>query len=367
MKQKKGSGSFNKLPNGTFEFTISVGNDIYGKRQRKKFYGKTEAECRKKYNEFIKGGEKPVTKEHTLSTWLDVWLTTYKQDKVSEGTYDDYVGLAAHVKKHKMGGMKLSAVKPIHVTGFFGEKSKYSHSFHKRMRFLLNGAFETAIDNDFCAKNPVRRAEIPKKVPPQKEAFAETDMQTIIEFAKSDKLFGLAIYIMFNSGIRSQEMRALTIDKIDLAKGVITVDSAVKRNGKLGLPKNNRSRYIPLEPEVVEFIAANLDADTRYIIGGDDYVSKEGFRSRYKWFFDRLNKHLAETGKEQIEAKSPHSARHSTATYWQKNGMPIAMVAALLGHHSTDVTDKYTHLDDVGTLSQAVKQYGFAGNKKLLA
>jgi hypothetical protein len=38
------------------------------------------------------------------------------------------------------------------------------------MRFLLNGAFESAIDNDYITKNPVRRAEIARSRNPRKTA-----------------------------------------------------------------------------------------------------------------------------------------------------------------------------------------------------
>ena len=55
-KRKNGDGSFRKLPNGSFKFAVSVGFDVYGKNQRKRFYGKSESECRKKYKEFLKGG-----------------------------------------------------------------------------------------------------------------------------------------------------------------------------------------------------------------------------------------------------------------------------------------------------------------------
>ena len=88
-KNKKGCGSFRKLPNNSIEYAVSIGNDVYGTRQRKFFYGKTEAECRKKYKEFMKAGENQPTqsKEHTLSSWFDEWLTTYKSQKVQSTTY----------------------------------------------------------------------------------------------------------------------------------------------------------------------------------------------------------------------------------------------------------------------------------------
>jgi len=362
MPRKKGEGSYQKLPNGTFEFSVELGRDIYGKRQRKRFYGNTEAECRKQYKQFLKDGEpKTATQGYTLTSWLDKWLVTYKKGKVSDGTYSDYEALAVHVRNHKIGGLKLSQVKPIHVTDYFTDKKDYSHSFLKRMRFVLNAAFESAIYIDYCDKNPVRRAEIPKKTQPEKEAFTEEQTKTIVEFAKTDDLFGLPVYIMFNTGIRSQEMRALTTEKLDFAKGIVTIDKAVKRNEVLGLPKNNKARYIPLNNEVEQFLQSKLQVKSGYIIGGDNYVSRAGFRSRYEHFFNRLNKHLVSNGKEPIPFKSAHSTRHTYATLLQKNGMPVAMVAALLGHHSTEVTDKYTHVSDTFTLSQAVNKYNLFG------
>jgi integrase len=360
--RKNDDGSFRRLPNGSVEFTVSIGFDSYGKHRRKRFYGKTESECRKKYKAYIKEEEKSQPQppnDYTLAEWFDVWLVTYKKGKVQEDTYNDYCIISAHAVKHIIGNMKLSQIKPIHITEFFSDKSEYSHSIIKRLRFLLNGAFECAIENDFCDKNPVRRAEIPKKTQTSKEAFTEDEVKTIIEFSKTDELFGTAMYIMLNTGIRSGEMRALTIEQIDFENGIICIDRAVKHTEELGKPKNGKTRYIPLESDVLEFLAEKIDRNVKYLVGDSCYVSRAGFRSRYQHFFNRLNKHLQSKGETPIEYKSPHSSRHTFGTIRQKNGMPIAMVSELLGHSSTDVTDKYTHLGDVGILAEAVRKYPF--------
>jgi integrase len=359
--RKRGDGSFKKLSNGTIELTISVGYDLYGKRQRKKFYGQTETECRKKYKEFLKGGEKQPSKskEYTLSAWLDKWLKTYKARKVQASTYEEYVYLASHATKHRIGKMKLSEIKPIHVTEFFADIIKYSHTVRKKTRFLLNAAFECAIDNDFCVKNPVRRAEIAKKAQTEKEAFTEEEARKILDFAKSDECFGLPIYIMLNSGIRSGEMRALTTEKIDFESGIIKIDTAVKETGELGLPKNGKPRNIPIEPKVLDFLKENVDKQANYIVGDFYYVPKDGFRSRYEGFFKRLNDSLKDKGVKPIEIKSPHSLRHTFGTLRQKSGMPIAVLMAIMGHQSREMTDHYTHMNDVTTLSEAVSKYPY--------
>ena len=363
MQRKKGEGSYRKLPNSSYEFAIDVGNDIYGKRIRKRFYGSSESECRKKYKAFLKEGDKKPTqpKEHNLSSWIDEWLTVYKQGKCEDSTFRDYTYLANHVKEHKIGLMKLTVIKPIHITEYFSNKNEYSHSFIKRMKFLLNAAFETAIDNELIDRNPIRRAEIAKKTTPEKESYTETEAKIIEEFAKSDELFGVIMFIMLNSGIRAGEARALTVDKIDLDKGVIIIDKAVKKTGELGLPKNNKTRLIPLEDYVTEFLRVKLKGKTGYIVGGKEYhTTHSGFRGRYEWFFDRLNKHLEAKGENPITMRSPHAVRHTFASERTKRGMPVAILMELMGHSSREMTDHYTHVGDLRTLTEAVKKYSFS-------
>jgi integrase len=361
MARKKLAGGFRKLSNGTIEYQVTLKPDIYGNRCRKAFYGKDDDECLEKYREFIKNGEKKTTepKELILSHWLDNWLETYKKGNVEDSTYEDYCYIVRYVKKHSIGNMKLTDVKQMHVMDFFKSINEYSHSARKKTRFVLNAAFECAIENDLCIKNPAKSVKLAKNTRPEKEPFTEEETRIIVDFAKEDKLFGLAAYIMLNSGIRSGEMRGMVADQIDLENGIITVDRAVKHTEELGLPKNNKTRYIPLEPEVTEFIASQLSGKSGYIVGGSHYVSRAGFRSRYLHFINRLNKYLKSIGKEPIDGKSPHVTRHTYSTIRQKHGMPIAMVAQLLGHCSTAVTDKYTHFNDVSVLSEAVRKYKF--------
>ena len=227
------------------------------------------------------------------------------------------------------------------------------------MRFLIGAAFECAVDNDLCTKNPVKRAEIAKKSTPEKEAYTEDEVHTILDFAKTDELFGVPMYILLNSGIRGGEMRALSVDRIDFDNGIIKIDRAVKETGELGKPKNGKIRYIPLNSEATEFLKSELHGKIGYIIGGDYYVSKDGFRGRHDWFFKRLNQFLESEGKPPIVMKSPHSLRHSFGTLCQKSGMPVAILMEIMGHSSREMTDHYTHVGDITTLSEAIKKYSF--------
>ena len=362
MQRKKGDGSFRKLPNGSVEFTVSIDNDIYGKRQRKFFYGKTEAECRKKYKDFIEGGcvQTGSTSEYTLSSWFDEWLI-YQEKKVQTGvmqssTCAEYARLVKRIRKYPISKMRLSLIKTIHVTDFFASISEYSHSVRKKTRFVLNDAFGYAIDNDFCTKNPVGRAIIAKKTQPEKDIFSKDETREILEFAKGDSHFGVAAFVLLNSGMRGQELRALTTQQFDFARGVIKIDRAIKETDEIGTPKNGKTRYVPLEPEATAFLKSKLQGMSGYVLGGDDNITKSGLRGRYDCFFERLNKYLESVGKEPIIGKSVHKMRHSFTTLRQHSGLSRYKVEAIVGHGAKDITDNYTHFSDVAILTESVKE-----------
>ena len=358
--RKKGDGSFRKLKTGQVELTVSDGYDIFGKRLRYRFYGSTEAECRKKYKEFIKnGGEsKRASNDYKLSEWIPVWLDTYKKNSVQQSTFEEYKYLLGKVSSHKIGKMKLDDIKPIHITDFFAT-CDYSQSIRKRLRFLLNALFEDAVDNDYCIKNPVTRAQIAKKKPGEKQSYAEEEVFRIVSFAQDDDAFGLPIIVLLSTGIRSGELRALSPDKFDFERNCVLIDSAVKRDGTIGPPKNGKQRIVPINSNVMSFIAEKINKTQKYVIA-DHLVTESSLRSRYLWFFDRLNKQLTAAGNAPIEALPPHSTRHTYSTLMQARGMPTAIVSKILGHQSLEVTIGYTHMDDYKILSEAVNKYAMA-------
>jgi len=362
MKRKKGDGSYNRLPNGTFEYTVSVGYDIYGKRIRKKFYGKTETECRKKRDNYIADGRKTENEtvtEHTVSSLLDEWLLVHRKERsnILSSTHDEYGGLAARIKKYSIANMKVSKVDSIAISDFFTDILSYSNTIRRKSRVVLNAAFELAVIRKYCESNPVKRVKIEIKPQEKKVAFTIDEMKTIINFAKTDKKFGLVMYVMLTSGIRSGEMRALTVDKFNFKKGFVRIDKSAKTNGELGVPKNNIIRSVPLEDEVLAFLIENIDKSVNYLVGDSYCVTEDGFRGRYDAFFVRLNKYLTSKGEKPIDFKPPHVTRHSYATRLWENDMPIAKISRLLGHKSIVVTIQYLNLTDEDIMTESVNKH----------
>lgn len=75
-----------------------------------------------------------------------------------------------------------------------------------------------------------------------------------LKFCKNDDTFGLPIIILLSTGIRSGELRALSPGKFDFKRCCVLIDSAVKRDGTIGPPKNGKERIVPINKNVMTFI-----------------------------------------------------------------------------------------------------------------
>lgn len=361
-RRDDGDGTFRTLPNGTLEYTVSYGYDAYGKRQRKRFYGKNASDCRRKAKDFLRnvGTEKAAIIDYTLGQWLDRWLQSYYgkriqagQKQIQQSTIDEYKKLAKRIKKYKIANVKLVNIKPLMVSDFFhNDLEKYSYTVIKKTRFLLNAAFESAIENDFCYKNPVKNAAIPQKAPGEKKTFSDKDVKLIDQFALQDKDFGACMMLLLHAGLRSEELRA--IGPADIDNRIVTIDKAIKETGELGDTKNHKVRKVPLPKNIAIFINSALNKSDLYILGGERFVGKDTLRSKYNAFFKRLNKWLLEQEKPAVHRLPPHCCRHTYSTQLQRAGVPMTTVAALLGHSELAVTERYTHLDTIDDLIKAI-------------
>ncbi len=364
-RRGKGDGTFRKLPNGTVEYTVSTGRDTYGKRVRKKFYGQNPADCRRQYKQWLKdvGQQKAALTDYTLGEWLDRWLQTYKGKRIPAGrkqieqsTLDEYADYATRIKKYKISNMLLTEIKPIMLSDFFqGDLSEYSHTVIHKTKFLLNAAFEAAIDNDYCYKNPMRNVAVPQQPKGDKPTFDEYGVREIVKFAARDKAFGVCMLLLLGTGMRSQDIRALRTDRINIDERTILIDLSVKRDGTLGKPKNGRERTVPISRALAKHLKKYLDWSREYVVLGDKPAySINGIDNRYNTFFRHMNAYLRSKGKTEVDPLTPHCCRHTYSTVLQRKGVPKSVVAALLGHSGVEVTERYTHLGTMEDMRKAI-------------
>jgi integrase len=103
-----------------------------------------------------------------------------------------------------------------------------------------------AFECDYIAKNPTRRATLPR-CEPQKEtrSLSEAEVRRLIETSTGrDRIWW---QILLLTGLRIGEMLALTVEDL-LPIGLQISKSALQ--GKAGSTKNKKTRIVPLAPEL---------------------------------------------------------------------------------------------------------------------
>ena len=149
--------------------------------------------------------------------------------------------------------------------------------------------------------------------------------------------------LLFQTGMRSQEICDLRLESVDLP------GLRIKVRGK-----GDKERIIPIGPFIRDKIAHYL-AEVRKPKGADTgsfLLSEKGRPVTHSTLYGTVKDALAPL--DQYHRKSPHILRHSFATALLNDGADLMSVKELLGHESVSTTSIYTHT----TFEELRKNYG---------
>ena len=363
-RHSNGSGSFRKRADGSVEYRVSYGYDLSGELIRKSFYGKTQTECRQKKKEYDKRQVIPIDKIYTVSEWSLRWLELYKKDKCSAEMYDQYNHIIVKYINKNIGHLKLSAVKPAHIAEMMNKYTDKSESFGKKIMLTLRGIFETAIDNDFCSKNPAKNIKPEFVKAKEKEIFTEREIEIIEEFCFAERSnISDAFVTLLHTGLRREELLGLKYSDVDFETSTIKIDRAVvyETGGKIlkdELKTESSRRVIPMFPKVKKiFETKPRISEFIFPIETGEFQSPNGFSGTYNRLLKRINRNNTE--ENQIRELSPHCCRHTFASRLSNKGVDIKIIQVILGHADISMTgNRYTH-STIDGLKFALKDLEF--------
>ena len=366
-KKNNGSGSVKKLPSGTWRGQVMDGYRSDGKKNIVNFTAPTKGEVQAMIRNYwyTRDNERPSDPiqedcSHTMpfDQWADTWYDDYKS-QVQPSTYCNY-RYTLNVLKNYFGKQDITEIKPMDVNKFndFMVDSAMSKSYITKCRAMLMQIMDAAEANDLISSNPARKSKSVRIFPSlddninsKKDAFTDTEQALLMEHLP-DNMIGHTIRLMIGTGTRTQEVLALLESDIADDGSTISITKAIKMvdgGPVLGPPKSEKGkRIIP--------VPADYRKDALYLRShsGKPYIwtSKRenglydigSFRRRYY----RVLKRIA-----GIRPLSPHCCRHTYITNLEKKGVPMEMIARLVGHSRITTTDGYIHID-IDTLSNVV-------------
>lgn len=355
--------------------------DENGSRQRKfisvrKYLGLKRRATHEEAKELLREIEDQLSKNEfvepnyqTGDEFFPEWLKAQEVD-VSPSTYDKYTN---YINKHILpffGTMKVREITPNHILQFKARLLKSKSDGGKGLKpetakSILN-TLSTALDQSGLPRNPCKHKVKKKnvssvKVP--KEAVRTLNEKEVKEMRLGIKGLGnLRNYVLVSeavsTGLRSGELCGLLWKDVDLKRKTITVTGSMKRKGssfyRAPYAKSDRSlRTIDITNKDTALLkelkksqaAAELESSPekpKFIDQGYVFANHDGSPLNPMWVT-----HL--WGRIRTKLKLPqkltfHDLRHTCATLWIKNGIPVNVVSQRLGHKEETITWRYGHV-----------------------
>lgn len=199
--------------------------------------------------------------------------------------------------------------------------------------------YRWAVRERLVSTDPTLRlgsARRPLRVP---RSLSESQVEALLAAPDVDDPLGLRdramLELMYASGLRVSELVALTLGRLGLREGVVSV-----------MGKGSRERMVPFGAEAQAWIERYLAQARAAILqqrASDAlFVTRLGGPMTRQMAWKLVKHHALEAG---IRVPlSPHTLRHAFATHLLNHGADLRAVQMLLGHADISTTTIYTHV-----------------------
>jgi integrase len=352
-RRGRGEGSICQRSDGRWMARIGIGQDATGKRLTKTLYGKTKKEVADKLTaeaSALLTGSSVNPGRMTLADLLGKWLEESAKPNTARGTYANYKRIVDSHVVPNIGGVKLSAVRPLHVQTLLStlEKAEVGARTRQYVYVTLHRAFKVAMRWQLLTRNPCDGVTPPRVAKRQVKPLTAAQAKVLLEKAKSTRYYALYL-LALTTGMRQGELFALSWKDVDLKRGVLQVRHSlemVDNQLRLKEPKSESGRRQIALPNVAS--EALLDHKAKLLAEGlaaCPYVfpdSDGGLvrRSNFlKWSWHKIRTAA------KLEGVHFHDLRHSSASLMLADGVHMKSIQAILGHSTISMTmDTYAHL-----------------------
>jgi integrase/recombinase XerD len=181
------------------------------------------------------------------------------------------------------------------------------------------------------------RPEIPYLEKPEMDALlAAADLRT----AQGMRDHALLMFL-YNTGARATEVAQVKVEDLQLQSRDGSGNAFVRLLGK-----GNKVRLCPLWPQTAAEISALIvgrPADQHAFLNRrGTSITRFGVHSLVERCAKRIEGRFPAVGAKRV---SPHTIRHTTATYLLRSGVDINTIRAWLGHVSLNTTNIYAQID----------------------
>lgn len=268
-----------------------------------------------------------------FSEVFEKW-STRKFDKISKSNVNGYN--AAYKISESLHEMKFVDIKTDHLQDVIDE-CELGYGTLRKIKVLFNQLFKYAMEHDIVNKDYAKYVDIGEdESESTRSPFTNEEIQLLWENVGRMEFID-TVLIMAYTGLRPGELLLIKTADIDIENR--TMRGGIKT-------KAGKNRLIPINKKILPLIQQRVQSENEFLV-----VNFEGNQMRYWNYYEEKWKKIM----EQLEMEhKPHDCRHTFATFMDNAGANKLSIKRIMGHASSDITDKvYTH-KDIEELKKAI-------------
>lgn len=297
-------------------------------------YYKTQQEAIKALAEYNDSPYDVDSRKITFTQIYEKWSSRKFKSKISRTAVNGYK--AAYKLAESLHDMKFADIKTDHLQSVIDHCTK-GHGTLKKIKVLFNQLYKYTLENDIADKDYSRFVKLGEdETESTRRPFTKEEIQLLWDnVGRMD--FVDTILIMIYSGLRPGELVTIENANIHLDERYMT--------GGIKTPAG-KNRVIPINKKIHTFIENRIADEQKFLIV--NYKQKQMSYDNY--YTDKWKKIM-----EQLKMDhKPHDCRHTFASLMDSAGANKVCIKRIMGHASSDITDKvYTH-KDIAELIEAV-------------
>lgn len=266
----------------------------------------------------------PYDIDLSKSTVADMWEVFQKRrfDVISKSGQAVYKAAYKHIKP--LWDMPVSNIKTYQLQSLI-DNIERSWETKSHVQSLIHQLFDIAIELDICQKNYAEFIKLgPKPKSNIHSMFSDDEIKALFNNVFAYE-WADTVLIMIYSGMRPSELLGIKTENVHIEDRYI--QAGVKTEA-------GKDRIIPINNKVLPFIKKRYNPHNKFLIEENGNALSYAI---YKKYFDNTMKALN-------MSHLPHDGRHTFASLMNTAGANKTAVKKIMGHASSDITEKvYTH------------------------
>ena len=276
--------------------------------------------------------QKHDTLDEEIDDCLDCYISALSVQNRSQKTIDRYVYIIKRMMKSV--GVTTRRITVYHLRNYIAAEKERGicDETLEGYRSIFSAYFNWLQRESLIDKNPTANLGVIKRAKKEKKTYTEVEIEKLNHHCKSIRDRAI-INFLASTGCRVSEMTGLDREAVDMR----TLECVVHGKG-------NKERTVYLSPVTGMLLAQYLE--TRKDDNPALFVGLRGERLLPGGVRAMLTVLANDAGVEHVH---PHKFRRTLATDLSRHGMPIQVVANILGHDKIDTTMRYVVLnkDDI--------------------